>query len=109
MTVHELRQRIAEELGSFVYDVPPTATGRPLPAAAVQKSLHELRRSLVEPYRAEVERRDTFDEVSQMRGTTAEVWIVAHGASDTVVFFDPESDSFGLAQPSATGLTTIGV
>lgn len=109
MSVQELRERIAHELATFTYAVPAAAIGRPLSPAAVQESLRQLRHALVEPYLVEVERRDTFEEVTSAAAARASVWVVAHGAPDTLVFYDPERDTFGLARRGARGLITFGV
>jgi hypothetical protein len=105
-----LRQQIVREIDSYVYAVPPDAIGDPCPEDKVQAQLDQLRQSLVSPYLQSMTLRDTTDQITAIPPNSAEYIVVADDGEFYLVFYDPQSREFGLAQPVPDDLpVTIGV
>lgn len=104
-----LRQRVEKEIETYVYECPDEAIGNPWTDEAVQKGLAQFRASLVQPYRADVEIRDTFEQVGTAVAPRRECVVVADDGKGMLLLFDPVEKSFVLAQRCGAGLTTFGV
>ena len=104
-----LSQRVVKEIETYHYDFPDNAIGNPWTDAAIQNGLAQLRASLIEPYWAEVEIRDTFEQVGMIAGPRRKCAVVADDGKEMLLLFDPAEDSFVLAERGSTGLTTFGV
>ena len=104
-----LRQRVENEIETYVYEFPDNAIGNPWSDAAIQQGLAKFRASLVEPYWSEVEIRDTFEQVGMTAGPRRECAAVADDGKGMLLLFDPAEDSFVLAERGSTGLITFGV
>jgi len=104
-----LRQRVEKEIETYVYDFPANAIGNPWADTAIQQGLAQFRASLIEPYWAEVEIRDTFAQVGMVGAPRRIVAAVADDGKGVLLMFDPAEDSFVLAERGRTGLTTFGV
>jgi hypothetical protein len=94
---------------TYVYECPDDAIGNPWTDEVVQTGLAQFRISLVEPYWAEVEIRDTFAQVGMTAAPRRRCAVVADDAKGTLLLFDPVENSFVLAERSGAGLTTFGV
>jgi hypothetical protein len=95
-TAADIERLVAEELAAYSYVATPSGTtvGIPWSEAKERASIEALRRHLATPYQCNVLFGDTEEELSA--GQPAKmVWIVAE--RQYIVFFDPESQSFGLA------------
>jgi hypothetical protein len=104
-----LRQRVEKEIETYHYDLPSNAIGNPWTDAALQSGLAQFRASLIEPYWAEVEIRDTFEQVGMIDGPRRKCAAVADDGKGILLLFDPAEDSFVLAERGSTGLSTFGV
>lgn len=104
-----LRQGVEKEIETYVYECPDDAIGNPWTDEAVQRGLAQFRACLVEPYWAEVEIRDTFDQVSMTVAPRRKCAVVADDRRGMLLLFDPEEKSFVLAECGGAGLTTFGV
>ena len=104
-----LSQRVVKEIETYHYDFPDNAIGNPWTDAAIQNGLAQIRASLIEPYWAEVEIRDTFEQVGMIAGPRRKCAVVADDGKGMLLLFDPAEDSFVLAERGSTGLTTFGV
>ena len=106
----DLQSQIVGEIDSYVYSVPAEAVGNPWPKEKVQAHIDQLRQSLVRPYSQSVTLRDTPDQFAANPPKIAQYVIVADDGESNLVFFDPHSNEFGLAQRVAGGQpVTIGV
>ena len=104
-----LRRDVEQAIEAYVYQVPHDAIGRPWSDAAVADGLSQFRASLVEPYWATVEIRDTFDQVGIATSPQRRCAVVADDGKGMLLLFDPTENSFVLAQRGKTGLSTFGV
>ena len=104
-----LRQRVEKEIETYVYECPDDAIGNPWSDEAVQKGLAHFRASLVEPYWAEVEIRDTFNQVGMTVAPRRKCVVVADDRKGMFLLFDSVEKSFVLAERVGAGLTTFGV
>lgn len=104
-----LRQRVENEIETYVYDFPDTAIGKPWSDAKIQEGLEEFRACLIEPYWAEVEIRDTFEQCGMAVAPRRTCAVVADDGKGILLMFDPFEHSFVLAERGKTGLITFGV
>jgi hypothetical protein len=109
MDLEALRRAVESEIEAYEYSVPPGTVGNRIPADRIRAKLAAMRRALVEPYWAEVEIRDTFEQVSSDTGPRVKCAIVADDGSDSVLVFDPTQDEFLIAVRHNGGLWSIGV
>jgi|HubBroStandDraft_1064217.scaffolds.fasta_scaffold00429_24 hypothetical protein len=105
----QLRHKVEEDIRSYVYVFPDNAIGNRWTDANVAEGLAQMRASLIDPYWAVVELRDTFDQVRTSNSDHRKCAAVADDGKGMVLLFDPVEESFVLAQRTATGLTTFGV
>jgi hypothetical protein len=105
----QLRRKVEEDIRSYVYVFPDEAIGNRWTDAKVADGLAQMRTSLIDPYWAVVELRDTFDQVRMSNSDHRKCAAVADDGKGMVLLFDPVEESFVLAQRTATGLTTIGI
>lgn len=105
----QLRQLVEKEIEAYVYDFPDNAIGNPWNDTAVQKGLERFRACLIEPYWAEVEIRDTFEQIGMTVAARRKCAAVADDGNGMLLMFDPSEDSFVLAERGRAGLTTFGV
>ncbi len=104
-----LRQRVEKEIETYVYECPDDAIGKPWTDETVQKGLAQLQASIVEPYWAEVEIRDTFDQVGMIAAPLRKCVVVADDGKGMLLLFDPVEKSFVLAERGGARLITFGV
>jgi hypothetical protein len=104
-----LRQSVEQQIETYVYEFPSGMIGNPWSEARVKQGLEQFRASLVEPYWAEVEIRDTFDHIRMAVGPRRRCVVVADDGKGMLLLFDPIEDSFVLAQREADNLVTFGV
>jgi hypothetical protein len=104
-----LRRRVEKEIDEYVYDVPETAIGDPKPQAAIDAGFAQMRTALVEPYWAEVEVRDTIEQIGMSKPLRRNCAVIADDGQGMLLMFDPVEDSFVLAQRWQNELQTIGV
>ncbi len=104
-----LREEIEKEIDSYVYDFPDSAIGKPWSDAAIRKGLEDLRACLIAPYWAEVELRDTLEQINMAVALRRKCAAVADCGHGMLLMFDPSEESFVLAETGKTGLITFGV
>jgi hypothetical protein len=104
-----LRALVTKQIDTYAYVLPDSAIGNPWSQASVEKALAEFRASLVDPYWADAEIRDTFDQVRMAEGPRRKCAVVADDGKGKFLLFDPVEDSFVLAELGKTGLMTFGV
>lgn len=104
-----LRRRVEKDIEAYFYERPDDAIGNAWTDQAVQKGLAQFRASLVEPYWAEVEIHDTFNQVSMTVAPRRRCVVIADDGKGMLLLFDPVERSFVLAEGGGSGLTTFGV
>jgi hypothetical protein len=104
-----LRREVEYEIDNYVYEVPDDAIGKPTAEAAIAEGLAQMRSSLVEPYWAEVQIRDTFEQIGMSVVARHRCAVVADDRKGFLLTFDLAEGSFLLAQRGETGLITFGV
>lgn len=104
-----LRARVEAEIDGYVYSLPENAIGNPWPSDKVSRLLNELRQALVEPYWADVEIRDTYEQVKLVEGPRQRCIVVADNRKGYFLLWDPACDDFFLAQNIKGTLYSFGV
>lgn len=105
----QLRLEVEQAIHNYEYKVPDSAIGNPLSKGAIADGLASMRASLVKPYWSRVEVRDTIEQIGIKEGPQCDCVVVADNQKGFVLLFDPDQNSFALAQRGETGLTTFGV
>ena len=102
---------VRQEIADYRYEPPSSPTiGVPWPAEKVQRYVERLAQSLVKPYLARFELRDTFEQTVREPAEYGEYWVVAEGRGGYVEYYDPGRKEFGLAVRSEVGPpVSIGV
>jgi hypothetical protein len=97
MNLAELRQQVEAEIEEYVYEVPPSAIGTPLPQEEVETQLNEFRASLVDPKWEQVAIRDTPDQMLSESPPIRHCILVANDSKGCKLYYDPEEGNFVLA------------
>ena len=98
MNKEELQQYCMRELAEYEYSVSKGAIGNPWPTEKVEAQLKECAAAMVEPYQEQIELRDTFEQLEAKPPILCEVWVVADDKKGNIVFYNPNTEEFGLAQ-----------
>lgn len=105
----ELARSVANEIDSYVYDVPDTAVGRPFSSEKVSAYLARMRKSLVEPYWIDVRLRDTITQIRSDAPPIRKAAVVAEVDQYVLLVFSPEDNEFLLAQRNGDLFESFGV
>jgi hypothetical protein len=68
MNLEALRRAVESEIEDYEYAVPPGTVDNPIPADLIAAELAAIRSALVAPYWAEVDSRDTLEQISSDTG-----------------------------------------
>lgn len=109
MDLHTLRREVENQIATYQYEVPKDAVGRPLKIDRVDTELNAMRTALVDPYWADVELRDTAEQINSAGIISRKCAVVADDRSGNLVAFDPIENEFLLAIEGEAGLSSIGV
>jgi hypothetical protein len=89
---------VDNEIDTYKYAVPEHPVGNAWPAVKVETYLSEMRTSLVGPYWADVDIRDTIKQMTETEVTIRICAVVADDGKGTIVAFDPPKKNFFLRQ-----------
>ena len=104
-----LQARVLKVLDEYVYDLPPTASGTPLPHGYISGHLVEMRRSLISPYLVPIKMGQPFPLIG------SDIWeekicaIVADDQGGNLLFYDANTNNFGIAMRIKGVLRDIGI
>jgi hypothetical protein len=104
-----LRQMVENEIDSYRYEVPRGSLGTPWPATRVEAGLQRMRASLVDPYWANIDLRDTFEQVREEKASVRKCAVVADDGNGTLLAFDPHEEEFVLIHTGKESLESFGV
>jgi hypothetical protein len=108
LDLEALRRAVESEIEAYEYAVPPGA-GNPIPADRIAAKLAAMRSALVAPYWAEVDIRDTFEQISSDTGPRLNCAVVSDDGSGSVLLFDPTQNDYLIAVRHNGELRSIGV
>ena len=105
--LQRLRRALDRQIADYVYEVPESAIGNPLPAQMVAKYLDSMRQCLVEPHWEEV---NICTPEESVRGTRVKRKCVTMAEENSyVLIFDPLGEEYHLAWRGPDGLGTWGI
>ena len=98
MNREELRQYCEREITEYAHGNHKATAGNPWPKEKVQEQLRECKAALVEPYKINIELRDTMEQIKSSPPVICEVWVVADDRRGYKIIYNPKTREFGLAQ-----------
>jgi hypothetical protein len=108
----DIAQLVLQLLSAHTYapPAPGTTVGTPWSEAKISQYVNLLKQSLVPPRLERFKLSETHDHVTSPTEQFANYWVVAERGS-YVEWFDPNTEEFGLAQPSPNGegFVSLGV
>ena len=104
-----LRRDVEKEIREYVYPRSVASVGLPWNEGQVWSGLAKMRRALVDPYWAEVQVRETLEEINLGRASKITCAVVADDREGTLLVWDPAEDEFLLAMKVEGDLNSIGV
>jgi hypothetical protein len=104
-----LRQDVEKEIREYVYPRSEASVGLPWSEGQVWSGLEKMRRALVDPYWAEVQVRETLEQINLGRASKITCAVVADDREGTLLVWDPAEDEFLLAMKVEGDLNSIGV
>jgi len=108
MDLETLRRAVENEIQNYRYHA-ANALGTPWAKDRVDAELVTMRSALVAPYWADIELRDTCEQIAAKAALSQKCVVVADDFEGTVLCFDPVENEFMLAQRHNDELLTIGV
>ena len=109
MDLEKLSRRVSAEIDNYVYEYTNQLVGRPLSPERIKTGILELRSALVEPYWANIIRRDTIEQIKSADPAVCRCAVVAEDGKGILLAFDPAAAEFLLARRSADTLESYGV
>jgi hypothetical protein len=109
MDLKQLRRQVELEIDNYVYEYPAGSVGRPWSAEKVKAHLDEFRFALIDPYWANVVRRDTIDQGHSSIPPETECAVVANDRKGTLLAFDPTAAEFLLVKQMENRFVSVGV
>ena len=109
MDLEPLKSRGVAEIDAYRREYSSGLIGRPWPDEKVQAQLREFRSALIEPYWADVVRRDTAKQVRMTNPPVSRCAIVADDGEGVLLAFDPVVPEFLLVQHHEGALRSFGV
>ncbi len=109
LDLETLRRDVETDIESYRYEVPLQSVDIPWSDDRIKLELAAMRAALVVPYWADVELRDTFEQVAADKALSRECVVVADDAHGNLLAFDPIENEFLLAQSHDSRLRSIGV
>lgn len=104
-----LMSQVRLTIDSYRYEVPKESVGGAWSAVKLAQQLNEMRAALVAPYWAEVQLRDTFQQVAAAGDEGLLCAVIADDGKGMVLAFDPLAAEFLLAQQDGEIYTSFGV
>ena len=109
MDLEAIRRAVETGMESYCYEVPSPSVGNAWSEDKIKVELAAMRAALVVPYWADVEQRDTFEQVTADKALSRECAVVADDAQGNLLAFDPIENEFLLARRCDGRLRSIGV
>ncbi len=109
MDLKTLRRVVENEIQNYRYSPSAHALGTPWAKDRVDAELVAKRSALVPPYWAEIELRDTCEQIAAEPALSRKCVVVADDLHGTVLVFDPVENEFMLAERHKDELLSIGV
>jgi len=107
--LQDLRQLVERQMQEYVCGVSTGSIGNPWTAEKIEASLQAMRNALVDPIWAEVEMRETFEQIQLGEPTVRRCAVVADNLEGTFLLWDPIEHDFLLAARSGRNLSSFGV
>jgi hypothetical protein len=104
-----LRRSVENDIANYRYSSSGNTVGTAWSKDRVEAELTAMRAALVTPYWADVELRDTHEQIASDPAILRNCAIVADDLKGTMLAFDPIEDGFLLAVKLQGALQTIGV
>jgi hypothetical protein len=108
MDLETLRRVIENEIQNYQYHA-VNALGTPWTTDRVDAELDTMKTALVAPYWADIELRDTREQIAAKPALSRKCAVVADDLHGTVLVFDPTENEFMLAVRHKDELLSIGV
>ena len=109
MDLETLRCSVENDIKNYRYSSSGNTVGAAWPKDRVQAELAAMRAALVNPYWADVELRDTHEQIATDPAILRKCAIVVDDLKGTILAFDPIENGFLLAVKQKDALLTIGV
>ncbi len=109
MDLETLRRSVENDIENYRYNASPNTVGTAQSEDTVEAELNAMRAALVSPYWADVELRDTHEQIATHPAISRRCAVVADDLKGTVLAFDPIEKEFLLAVWQKDALLTIGV
>lgn len=109
MDLTDLRSKVSAEIERYRYEHVDGLVGGAWSEQKVHAALKEFRSALVEPYWADVVRRDTAAQVGMPHPPLDRCAIVADDGTGTLLAFDPAAGEYLLVQRHGGMLESFGV
>lgn len=108
--LQSLRELADEEIAQYEYPSLGNSTGVPWTDERVGVELREMKAAVVSPYWADVELRETWEDIHAEPAIVRKCAVVADDGKGSLVVFDPlDGDLFLLVVRNGSTLVSIGV
>jgi hypothetical protein len=109
MDLETLRRAVENDIANYRYSSSGNTVGIAWSEERIDAELTAMRAALVNPYWADVELRDTHEQIDADPAILRKCAIVADDLKGTILAFDPIENGFLLAVKGKGALQTIGV
>jgi hypothetical protein len=109
MDLETLRHSVENDIKNYRYSSSGNTVGTAWSEERIEAELAAMRAALVSPYWADVELRDTHEQIATEQAILRKCAIVADDLKGTILAFDPIENGFLLAVKQKDALLTIGV
>ncbi len=109
MDLETLRHSVENDIKNYRYSASGNIVGTAWSEERIEAELAAMRAALVSPYWADVELRDTHEQIATDQAILRKCAIVADDLKGTILAFDPIENGFLLAVKQKDALLTIGV
>ena len=107
--LRSLRSAVEREIRNYVYPISATSVGLPWSEDQVADGIEKMTKALVDPYWAEVEVRETIEQIERASASRRRCAVVADDCCGTLLAWDSTEDEFLLAMRVEESLHSIGV
>jgi hypothetical protein len=107
--LRKLHRSATDEIDRYVYEYPPGVVGYAWSAEKVSQHLAEMRAALIDPYWADVVRRDTPEQMKSLVPPVERCVVVADDRQRYVLMFDPGAKTYLLAEKREGRLESFGI
>ena len=108
MDLEAIQRAVENDIEIYVYVV-TDAIGNAWTDARVEAELAAMRAALIAPYWAEVELRESYEQVTSCRAPSRTCAVVADDSRGNLVAFDPIENEFLLLETRAHKLYSAGI